>query len=310
MHVKRLLLAILLAAGVLGIALAVTFPSEIKSILIKPKTVSFEAQRRQELLDEMPDDMRPFLPIIETQFQEKYGFITDEKKQSILKQLDDPSLLLIQKLDPDLAKNMRKRFMEKKYEEIEFISEFYPLARIGSYRLLVIYADADALQFRPPNGRSAPFAFDGKTLLHLGPDNKNLETILAEQKKPVPALFSPEAFAALVNSAKLDRDAIARHVVKSAEDVRQFRYFPDESAESGFQVDEGALAEVADIIAPPIFSKQGDKEVLVYFALRGWWHAVRELVKVTVVVDEDYSLDIKEELLTNHIFSKVPDVVY
>lgn len=210
-------------------------------------------------------------------------------------------------MEEQFARQFQGRFPEE--SEISFVDIYKPAPKIGTYRLLWVHSPARALQHAtlPGTDHWGPFAFDGKTLLHLSGQNKNFEKVLVAQQGPVPELFSAEVFAGMVNDFKLNNRNVFRHIVGSVKAVRDF---DGGMSGGGYVVDEKVLGKFKKKIAPPRFGKKGDKEVLTYFVLRGWMHETKELVKITVVIGEDFSLEIKEEVLTNKIFSETPLIMY
>ena len=157
----------------------------------------------------------------------------------------------------------------------------------------------------PGGGSIGLFAFDGEVLRCLNRRSDHLREVLRIEGRP-PNLATPADLAHLVADV-LGRQGNNGHEVVTAESLEQRE--GREKIGGGYEIDRVEFERVLPGLTPPVISAE-DGWLLKFVTLSGWMHRTQTLEAWQVSVSEDYQLEVERKVLTDRIFTRVPDVIY
>lgn len=175
------------------------------------------------------------------------------------------------------------------------------------HQLLAIFCNRPELDVGrlPGPGSTGIVAFDGSALIHLyGPAcSSNFSRILKSEALDLGSVDAP-TFARATASTILANGRQSIRVLSTSDDLRQFEL-------QGYKLDEQAFGACSSKILPP--SITGSKATgwhLRFFTVEGWMHELEKIKSYDVSITPQYDISIDNTTLTDHIFSRVPRILY
>jgi hypothetical protein len=177
-------------------------------------------------------------------------------------------------------------------------------------KILRIVVSGNILSTRilPSGGSLELFAYDGKNLISLN-SKKNMSSVLRSENRPLEEA-KPTFLASLFCQTILGHGDYVQDLISSTDDVLKF-----ENGEGlfrgNYKVDQEELKKCADKIIP--VTLVGDHKsgwTIRFSTLQGYMHELNTICNYEISILPDYDITVKENVLSEKIFSKIPKIMY
>ena len=209
---------------------------------------------------------------------------------------------------------LRTEFPENDEESYEVLRmyDFEPdrysfVQYLKEYRLFSAWIEGGFLDayILPTLTSQANFATDGTEILYLGGGAEkrkvHFEKILKAEQLPMHEV-DPSVLADLFCSILLDNGNRGQSIVAAVSDLE---------SKPEYEIDTDERTKYANRIVAPIVREAGEQGwILEFYALEGWMHETNTLMFHRYSVSRSYDIGHMGEVISERVFSRVPDIVY